>query len=289
MKVHVTGASGFLGGHVVTQLLAGGHSVSALARSERAAGRVGELGATPIAGDLDDAGSLDAAFAASEAEALVNVASLGFGHAPAIVSAAEDAGLKRAVFVSTTAVFTSLNASSKSVRLAAEETIRDSALDWTIVRPTMIYGTPADRNMARLLRLIRRWPLVPLPATGRGLQQPVHVDDVAHAIVAAMESPLAARNAYDVAGPEPLSLRQVIQEASAAVGRSPRLVPVPLAPALAAATVYERIVPRPRLTAEQLRRLGEDKVFDISAARRDLDYDPRPFSVGIAEEAGLMP
>ncbi len=289
MKVHVTGASGFLGGHVVTQLLAGGHSVSALARSERSARRVGELGAIPIAGDLDDAGSLDAAFAASEAEALVNVASLGFGHAPAIVSAAEDAGLKRAVFVSTTAVFTTLNASSKSVRLAAEETIRDSALDWTIIRPTMIYGTPADRNMARLLRMIRRSPVVPLPARGRGLQQPVHVDDVARAIVAAMESPLAAGKAYDVAGPEPLSLRQVIQEAAAAVGGSPRLVSVPLAPAVAAATVYERIVPRPRLTAEQIRRLGEDKVFDISAARRDLAYDARPFSVGIAEEAELMP
>ena len=288
MNVHVTGASGFLGGHVVSHLAARGHIVTALARSEQAAARVTELGATPIAGDLDDPGSLDDAFAASEADALVTVASLGFGHAPAIVSAAEEAGLKRAVFVSTTAVFTTLNASSKSVRLAAEETIRDSALDWTILRPTMIYGTPADRNMARLLRLVRRSPMVPVPATGHGLQQPVHVDDVARAIVAAMESPWAAGKAYDIAGPEPLTLRQVVQEAAAAMGRAPRLVPVPLAPAVAAAAIYERVAPRPRLTAEQLRRLGEDKVFDISVARRDLAYDPRPFSVGIAEEAGLM-
>ncbi len=289
MKVHVTGASGFLGGHVLSELVARGHAVSALARSEAAATRVVELGATPVPGDLDDAASLDEAFATTGAEALVNVASLGFGHAPAIVAAAEETGLKRAVFVSTTAVFTSLNASSRSLRLAAEDVIRHSALHWTIVRPTMIYGAPGDRNMARLLRLVRRSPVVPLPGGGHGLQQPVHVDDLARAVVAAVESPLAVGKAYDVAGPDPLSLRQVVQEAAAAVGPSPRLVSVPLAPAVAAAKAYERVVARPRLSAEQLRRLAEDKVFDIAAARHDLGFEPRPFSVGIAEEAAMLP
>jgi uncharacterized protein YbjT (DUF2867 family) len=289
VKVHVTGASGFLGGHVVAQLITRGHAVSALARSETAAAKVSELGATPVPGDLDDAASLDDAFAASGAEALLNLASLGFGHAPSIVAAAEEAGLKRAVFVSTTAVFTTLNTTSKSIRLAAEETIRTSALDWTIVRPTMIYGTPADRNMARLLQLMRRSPVVPLPGGGHRFQQPVHVGDLACAIVAAVESPLAVGQAYDLAGPEPLTLRQVLSEVVTAVGRSPRMVAVPLAPAVAAAKLYERLAPRPRVTAEQLQRLGEDKTFDISAARRDLAFAPRSFATGIAEQAQMRP
>jgi nucleoside-diphosphate-sugar epimerase len=284
----MTGASGFLGGYVARHLIARGHAVSALARSEVAAARVAELGATPVPGDLDDPRSLDDAFAASGAHALVNVASLGFGHAPAIVAAAEEAGLKRAVFVSTTAVFTGLDASSKAVRLAAEETIRASALEWTIVRPTMIYGAPGDRNMARLLGLLRRSPFVPLPGGGHGLQQPVHVEDLAGAVVAAVEAPVAVGKAYDVAGPEPLAFRQVVQQASAAVERSPRLLPVPLRPAVSVARAYERVARRPRLTAEQLQRLGEDKAFDITAARRDLGFDPRPFSVGIAQEAAML-
>src|SRR5205085_5177203 len=103
-----------------------------------------------------------------------------------------------------------------------------SALDWTLVRPTMIYGTPADRNIARLLRLLRRAPLVPLPGGGRSLQQPVHVDDVADAIVRALERDPSIGRAYDLGGPEPLTLRELVQDAARAVGRRPWLVTVPL-------------------------------------------------------------
>ena len=139
MRVHVTGGSGFLGGHVIPVLLARGHDVTALARSTAAAERVAGLGATAIAGDLDDPASLDAGFAASGAEALVNLASLGFGHAPSIVAAAEEATISRAVFVSTTGIYTKLASRSKATRLSAEETIRTSGLTWTILRPSMIY------------------------------------------------------------------------------------------------------------------------------------------------------
>jgi len=288
VRVHVTGGSGFLGGHVLPLLVQRDHEVTALARSADAAERVEALGAAPIIGDLDDPASLDEAFAASGAQALVNLASLGFGHADAIVNAAEDAGLKRAVFVSTTAIFTALEASSRSVRLAAEASIEDSVLDWTIVRPTMIYGTPADRNIWRLLRLLRWCPVVPIPGAGTRLQQPVHVDDLAQAIVSALEAPTAIAKAYDVAGPEPLTFRQVIEQAATAVGRRAVLLPVPLRPAIVALRLYERAVSRPRLKAEQLERLGEDKAFDIEAARKDLGYEPRSFADGVQAEALMV-
>ncbi len=259
--------------------------MSALVRSDGARSRVEELGAEPIGGDLDDPASLDAAFAASEADALVNLASLGFGHAPMIVAAAEEAGICRAVFISTTAIFTSLDARSKAVRVAAEESIRSSTLEWTILRPTMIYGTPEDRNMARLVRLLGRTPVVPLPGGGERFQQPVHVDDLADTVVATLDRPVSIGRAYDVAGPEPLTLREVIEETAAAVGRSVRCVAVPLAPLVAAALVYERFSRNPRLRAEQLERLAEDKTFDIGPARADLGFDPRSFAAGIREEA----
>jgi uncharacterized protein YbjT (DUF2867 family) len=288
VKALVTGGSGFLGASVIPLLREGGHDVVALARSGTAADRIRGLGASPIGGDLDDPVSLDASFGAAQADALVNLASLGFGHAPAIVAAAEGAAIERAVFVSTTAIFTRLDAGSKSVRQAAEDTIRASALRWTIVRPTMIYGTPGDRNMARLLVALRRWPVFPLPGGGRRLQQPVHVDDVAAAVVSAVEADVAVGKAYDVAGPEALSLRALVEQAAAAAGTSPRLIPVPLTPLVAGARLYELVAKRPRLRAEQLERLAEDKAFDIGPARADLAYDPRPFEQGIKEEASLL-
>lgn len=288
MKVHVTGGSGFLGGRVIPRLIAAGHHPTALARSTAAAARVSALGAEPILGDLDDPASIDLAFGDSDAEALVNLASLGFGHAPTIVAAAEEAGLLRAVFVSTTSIHTRLATSSKPVRVAAEEAIAASALDWTILRPTMIYGAPGDRNMAWLLRGVRRLPVIPLPGGGAGLQQPVHVDDLADAIVKALDCPGAVGKAYDLAGPEPLTLRTVVRDAAAAMNRRPTLVRVPLAPVAGLVRAYELLARSPRLKSEQINRLAEDKAVEIGPACADLGFGPRSFAEGIRAEAALL-
>ncbi|MHB1533055.1 MAG: SDR family oxidoreductase [Acidimicrobiales bacterium] len=287
MRVLVTGGSGFLGGKVLPELHRRGHDVVALARSTAAADKVAVLGAEALSADLDDPASLDEAFPLAKAEALVNLASLGFGHAAAIVAAAEEAGIARALFISTTAIFTTLPAASRAVRVEAEDAIRASALEWTIVRPTMIYGAPGDRNMERLIKFLRRSPVVPLPDGGKALMQPVQVEDLAWFICEVLDAPEARGAAYDVAGPEALSLREVVEISAAALGRRPRLVTVPLGPVTAAARLYERLARRPRLRAEQLERLGEDKAFDIGAATA-LGYRPRPFAEGIAAEAAML-
>ena len=291
MNVLVTGGSGFLGRRVIPSLVDRGYGVTALARSEQAATVVRELGAEPIEGDLGVPESIRAAFssfAAGGNSTLLNLASLGSGHAASTVAAAEGAGLARAVFVSTTAIFTNLNVTSKTVRLAAEEAVQQSALDWTIVRPTMIYGAPDDRNMARLLRVLHRWPALPMPGGGRRLQQPIHVEDLAAFLVSVLDYPGAVRMAYDVAGPEALTLRQMIEEAGAAVGKRVYMLPMPLNLTVKLAKLGERIGVRALPTAEQFERLAEDKRYDITAAKRDLAFDPRPFREGIAKEAALL-
>jgi uncharacterized protein YbjT (DUF2867 family) len=287
MRLVITGGSGFLGGYVLREAALRGHDTVALARSETAAAAVTALGARPVAGDLGDPRSLAEAFRSADGEVLVNLASLGFGHAPAIVAAAQQAGLGRAVFISTTAVTTSLPVASKRVRLAAELRISASGLDWTILRPTMIYGEPGDRNFSRLLPLLRRVPVLPVPG-GRHLQQPVHAADVADAVLAAAERPATAGHYYDVAGPVPLTFTELLVTAARAVASRTRFVPVPLSPAVAAARGYELLSRNPRIRAEQVLRLAEDKVFAIDEAARDLGYAPRPFADGIRAEARAM-
>jgi len=291
MRLLVTGGSGFLGGYVLAEAARQGHDCVALARGPAAAATVTARGATPLAGDLDDAAGLPALFAAARCEALVNLASLGFGHAPAIVAAATATGLGRAVFVSTTAVATALPARSKAVRLAAEESVRSSGLRWTILRPTMIYGAAGDRNMSRLLALLaaaRRVPLLPVPGDGQGLQQPVHAADLAAAVLSCVPRPRAEGRRYDVAGPAPMPFTELLRIAAGAVGSRARFVPVPLAPVVTVTRCYERLSRRPRLRAEQWQRLAEDKAFPVDAAARDLGYAPRAFSDGIRAEAAAL-
>jgi uncharacterized protein YbjT (DUF2867 family) len=287
VRLLVTGGSGFLGEYVLREAARRGHQVTALARSRAAAAKVGWLGAQPVSGDLNQPGSLAAAFDAGRCEVLINLASLGFGHTPAILGATRAADIPRAVFVSTTAVMTTLPAQSRRIRLEAERQIADSGLDWTILRPTMIYGAPGDRNLSRLLVVLRRTPVLPVPAPGR-LQQPVHVADVADAVLAAAERDTATGITYDVAGPEPLTFGELLRTARRAVAGRARLVPVPLPPMVAAARGYELVARHPRIRAEQLRRLAEDKAFVIDAAMRDLGYAPRSFADGIGAEARAL-
>jgi nucleoside-diphosphate-sugar epimerase len=129
---------------------------------------------------------------------------------------------------------------------------------------------------------------VPVPGGGGRLQQPVHVADLAAAVLSAVERPAVAGQCYDVAGPEPLTFAGLLAGTGAAVGVRIRLVPLPLAPVISLTRVYERISRRPRIRAEQWQRLAEDKTFPIDDAVRDLSYAPRSFAAGIEAEAAAL-
>lgn len=285
MSVALAGATGFTGRRVAARLAAQGRALRCLVRagSDRTAL---PPGAEWILGDLGDRESVDSWL--TGCEELVSCASMGFGHVPGLVAAAESAGVRRAVFVSTTAVFTTLPARSKLVRVEAEECVRASRLEWTILRPTMIYGAPGDRNMERLLRALARWPVVLVPGRGRALLQPVHVEDLAAAIVAALDSERAACRVYDVSGADALPLDAVIDAAAAAVGRRRAKLRLPMRPVAAALRLAERVGLRLPLREEQVLRLAEDKAFSHAAAADDFGFAPRTFAEGIAEEARLL-
>jgi nucleoside-diphosphate-sugar epimerase len=142
--------------------------------------------------------------------------------------------------------------------------------------------------LSRLLPLLRRAAVLPVPGTGGCLHQPVHVGDVADAVLAALERPAAIGSLYNVAGPEPLPFAELLRTCARTVGSRTRLVSVPLAPLVTLARGYEVLSRHPRIRPEQLRRLAEDKAFPIDAAIRDLGYAPRSFSSGIGDEARLL-
>ena len=152
----------------------------------------------------------------------------------------------------------------------------------------MIYGTPYDRNMIRLVKWINRWPVLPVFGNGRSLQQPIHVTDVAWAVVQAFESPSTINRQFNISGAEPITYNEVVRVTAKALGRGIRRLHIPAQPVLMFLDFTERLGVTLPIKAEQIRRLNEDKAFSHSEAQEAFGYAPIPFQDGIREEVALF-
>ena len=271
-RILIVGATGFLGSYVVARLAERQPIALVRPTSDRASL---PAGIETRVGDLDQVLDLD------HVDTLVYCASMGFGHIPPLIAQLTQSAVRRAIFVSTTAIFTTLPTASRAQRLAAEDAVTASPLDWTILRPTMIYGSARDRNISRLLHTLKRWPVFPL--CGNALWQPVHVEDLAEAVVATLNTPTTIGRTYNLPGAAPLPFSALVRTAARAVGRNVvLLLPVPLEAAVLAARLTRVVTP------EQIRRLAEDKDFVFTDAANDFAYAPRTFADGVAREARLL-
>lgn len=287
-RVLVTGGTGFTGSRIIPLLIEKGYKIRCFVRPTSDRARLQKYGVEWAEGDLGDSVSLKKAMRG--VEVLINVASIGFGHAPNIVKAAVESGVRRAVFISTTAIFTTLNAPSKRIRLAAEQSIRNSPLEYTILRPTMIYGSPGDRNMSRLIGSLRKYPVFPIVGDGASLQQPVYVGDVASAVVAVMEKPETIRKSYNIPGARALSMNQVVDVICGLLNRKVRKIHLPAMPFVRGLKMLERAGIGLPVKSEQILRLNEDKAFGYEDAARDFGYAPMGFAEGIGREIwGMYP
>ncbi len=287
MRVFVTGATGFTGSRTLPKLLAAGHEVTCLYRISSNRSHFQQANIQWVLGDVADRTGLTGAMAGCDA--LVNIASLGFGHAGNIVGAALDAGIQRAVFISTTAIFTQLNAASKSVRLEAESIIMNSGLDYTILRPTMIYGSPRDRNIWRLVKWLKTLPIIPIMGNGNYLQQPIYVDDVAQAILSTLESKRTIGKCYNIAGEKAITYNEVIDTIGNHLNRRILKIHFPANIMVNMLKFFEKRGLRLPIKSEQVERLNENKNFSNEQAEADFNFHPKCFSDGIKLELTSEP
>lgn len=280
--VHVIGAGGRSGAALVRALLAGGTPVWPVvrdaARWRAAASGRSDLLAEPRMADLQDARAMRAALA--DATRIVSTAHAR--HTDALLAAAPPAA--RLVLLGSTRRFTRWpDAHGEGVR-AGEAALLGSGRAGVMLHPTMIYGASGENNVQRLAALLRRLPVVPLPGGGRALVQPIHQDDVTRSILAALAIAWDGPRALVIAGPAPLSYAGFVRAVAAAAGlRPPRIVPVPVAPLMALAPLTALLPGVPRVTTAEIRRLAEDKAFDIGAMSATLGVRPIPLGAGLAQ------
>lgn len=140
---------------------------------------------------------------------------------------------------------------------------------WTVLRPTLIYGAGLDKSLTPIARRAMRLRLFPLPA-GRGLRQPVHADDIAQAVLAALECPAAAGRVLPIGGGERLTAAEMFARVRRSLPRD--TMPLPL-PAWLLRMGQHALPP----LRGPLNRLDADLVADNDELRRLLGISPRPF------------
>jgi uncharacterized protein YbjT (DUF2867 family) len=284
MRILLTGGTGLLGGGLLELLLAAGHEVRCLVRPDSPnVSRLDGHGVEIFRGDAGNEADLYGALGGTDA--FLHVA--GIEHSPAVVGAARRSGVGRLVVVGSTSAH-SAYAFRSGPKLEMERVVRSSGLLWTIVRPTMIYGSERDRNIHRLLRFLDRWPFFPMFGPGTNLWQPVYHEDCARAILETLKHPETVHQSYDLPGANPLTYLDLVKTAAAALGRRPRIIRIPIEPVRRALVAAERLrLPLP-VDSGQVTRLREDKAYPYPDARRDLDYAPRPFREGVALEVARL-
>ena len=275
--VAVIGASGRSGAALCRALLEAGEPFAPVVRDPARWAATG-LPGTPRVADLGDAAALRRAL-----DGAARVASCAHArHAPAVIAAAPPGAVL--VLMGSTRRFSRWrDAHGDGVR-AGEAALLASGRRGVILHPTMIYGAQGEDNVQRLAALMRRLPVAQLPGGGRALVQPAHQSDVSRALLAALRRPWdGAARALVVAGPDAVRYRDFIGAVCRAAGFAPPpVLPVPLAPLLAFAPLTRLLPGLPVVRAAELRRLTENKAFDVAPLRAELGVSPIGLEQGLA-------
>jgi NADH dehydrogenase len=310
MKILVTGGTGVIGAGAIPALLKAGHEVRLLSRGALRDAEEYPSGVEPWPADVTDESALQGA--AERCDAVVHITGIveeippkltferiNVGGAAKLVREAERAGVRRFIYLSSLGADTGESPYHKS-KLAAENIVRESSLDWIVLRPGNVYG-PGDEVISTLLKMIRALPAVPMVGRGDQPFQPVWFEDVGEAIARACHPDFPSRRVFEIAGPDVTTPSELIEKLGAITGRKPAQLALPAWLARLGVGMAERFggagarwasdaglaVP---LNSDKLQMLLEGNVAKgPSGLAGDFGIEPTPLDQGLVALADALP
>jgi uncharacterized protein YbjT (DUF2867 family) len=292
--VAIAGGSGFIGRAIVRRL-GDTARVRVLTRNPDAVrARLAGTGAEFVRADVTDAASLEAAIAG--AQVAINAAQfdgypienpgrgltferVDYGGTVAMIAAAQKTGVRRIIYISGAAADEQSYQPGFRAKGRAERALRESGLEFTIFRPSLVYGAD-DRVTNLLARAIKYAPVFAIPGTGRQVVQPVAVDDLATCV--AMAAGGSGRNAtFAIGGPEPMSFEELILLMMELSGHHRPVVHVPETLMRLAGRLGE-MMPRPVFSRDAVDFLLADNPCDNGPLIAEFGIRLTPTRVGMS-------
>jgi NADH dehydrogenase len=291
----VSGGTGFVGSAIVQELLRRGGTVAVLGRAaDRVRARFGaDVDARQA--DVRDAGAL--AGALQGVDVVVNAVQFpgspienrrkgwtfeevdlkGTRHQ---VDAAKAAGARRFVYVSGVGASKDSDKHWNRYKWEAEKYVRDSGMEWVVLRPTWIFG-PDDVSLNRFLGFAKFLPFVPMFGDGEQEMQPVFIDDIGRIGADAASRPEAANELFEAGGPEVMTMNDVVRTALEVQGKERRLLHQPAAIGKVLGRVAS-LLPSPPLSADAIEFITHAAVADNTRLLAVLQPRLTPLREGLA-------
>lgn len=293
----ITGATGYIGRHLVARLVAQGERPRCLVRNPQSAASVLPAAKVEfVQGDTTQAATLQvavagvdtivhAAFITADRKARSRsfYADTNVQGTANLIAAAKTAGVQRIIEISGLGTRPDRPGTYMQGRYLSEKMLIDSGLNWTIIRPSVLFGKGAP-FVSGLTDLLRSAPVVPLIGGGKMLFQPIYVEDVVTVITRVLENPeTTSRKIYTIGGPEYYSFTQVFDLLLKTLGKARPKIYAPLPLVAIAAAVMEAILPKPPLTKAAMTLFSFDNTTDLNSVQRDFGFTPISFKQYLQE------
>ena len=235
-------------------------------------------------GSLDDVSFLRECF--RNVDTVVHIA--GIHSSVTVTKAAAEAKVRRLVLIHTTGIYSKYKVAGEAYReidSIVKEICNQNHIICTICRPTMIYGNVYDNNVISFIKMVDKFPIMPVVNGAKYELQPVHYKDLAKAYFAILiNENKTANKEYNLSGGRPILLREMLSVIGENLGKKVNFISCPFVIAYVGAWFIFLISFGKIDYREKVQRLCEPRVFSYEAASRDFGYNPRVFEEGIIDE-----
>jgi uncharacterized protein YbjT (DUF2867 family) len=284
----VTGATGFVGSHLVPCLVEAGNPVRAFVRQSA---NIRLLDQVDIAyGTISDRAALKEAMIGIDTVIHLVAIIVEKKHASFIqinhygtknvIETARESGVKRFIHLGALGANSNQQFPYPYSKWLGEQEVRNSGLDWTIFQPSIMFGD-RDEFITKLAKIVRKAPLVPILGSGKTKFQPIWVEDVCSCVLKALADNRTINKTYSLGGPEQLTYEQIVDIIISKLNKRKLKLHIPIPLMKPIVKIMESILPNPPITSGQLALLGIDNITTLDAIEHHFGFNPKRLDDGI--------
>ncbi len=290
MRVLVTGATGFVGRHVVKALAERGHVVRAAGRVGGREETIGGVRVEMVKADVQDAPSWKPAM--EGVDAVVHLVAIirqrkgrtfegvNYQGTANVAAAAKEAGVRAFVHMSVVGAQDNTQYPYVRSKWQGEQAVAKSGVPFVILRSSLMFG-PGDEFINTLAGLVKGFPVVPVPGNGKAKFQPIHVEDTSHCVADAVERGDLLGKTVEIGGPQQLTYDQIVDIIATTLVYERWKLHVPVPIMRGPVWLMERLLETPPATTQQLAMLALDNITRLDATETAFGFKPRPLQGNI--------